>query len=293
MKNFWDNFLTKEQGLNTIRLFQLAFLGWLFFHSVAMLPYGDQIWGPNGYPLVDFNFTDIRALGTLLSFPQITPFYQWFVGAHLICIVLAMFSVLPRTMYLLLFLLTINLNTRALGTTSGGTTLSELLLLYMIFVNTTGKELKSSQLKTALHNLFFWIMRLQIVFIYASAILSKTQHALWMEGLATYYIFQSGQSSQPWAGPIAVSYPIIPIFGNYLTIAFQFLFPLLVWVKKFKPYIILVGMVLHLMMSFVMGLFFFGILMSLVYILFYEESFSKSILEFPKKLFRGNIIANG
>jgi len=287
LSNYLANFSVKEQNLNTLKLFKYILLGWLFFHTVMLLPYGDLVWGPNAYKLIDFSFTDIRKLGVLLYDPQIIPYYLWFIGAQLVVIVLAIFDIWPRAMMVILFLINNNLNTKALYFTSGGTTMVECLLAYLIFVNTTGikSELNTrfSKLKITLHNLFFLILRLQIVALYAWAMYSKFQDPIWSSGLAVYYIFQSQFSAQPWMKPLFSSFPLLAIVGVYVTEAFQFLFPFFIWFKRFSPYLILVGVGLHLMMAYGMGLFFFGTLMSIVYLLFFEDSWAQKVFSFFKK----------
>jgi uncharacterized membrane protein (DUF485 family) len=63
----------------------------------------------------------------------------------------------------------------------------------------------------------------------------------------------------------------LAIIATYITLFYQGAFPILVWFKKVKLPLLLLGVLIHLSISFLMGIFAFGIIMSLSYILFLDE----------------------
>jgi len=58
------------------------------------------------------------------------------------------------------------------------------------------------------------------------------------------------------------------VFLTYATIIYQLLFPMLIWFRRFKIYFFSFGIIQHLLIAFGMGLFSFGVIMAICYILF-------------------------
>jgi hypothetical protein len=59
---------------------------------------------------------------------------------------------------------------------------------------------------------------------------------------------------------------------NYVVLAYQLLFPVLVWIKKIKKPFLILGILMHLYIAFVIGLVSFGFVMILPYIYFWPNS---------------------
>lgn len=65
------------------------------------------------------------------------------------------------------------------------------------------------------------------------------------------------------------------VLGKILTyslLIYQASFPIVVWIKKLKIPILIMGVIFHLSISMGMCIFAFGIVMSLIYLLFLVDS---------------------
>ncbi|OIQ19130.1 MAG: hypothetical protein BM556_07545 [Bacteriovorax sp. MedPE-SWde] len=140
----------------------------------------------------------------------------------------------------------------------------------------------STEVKKFINNFILLLIQLQVCFIYLSAGLAKANGKLWTRGVATYYALQVDQFSLPIVqGSLAKSSLFITL-SSLGTLIFQLSFPYLVWNKKTRPLVILIGSLIHLQISLLMGLITFGFIMSASYISFYEDEKSKNIINLFK-----------
>ncbi len=176
-----------------------------------------------------------------------------------------------------LWLIILNLTNFLYPTLTGGDYLLNQLLLFNIFM--TNKSFKSSiinELSTLIHNLALIGIKIQICLVYALAAWFKINDANWLNGSAIYDIFQIPEYSNT----VFYSLPKwVCTISTYLVLIYQLGFSILVWIKPIKKYILALGIFQHLVIAFGMGLFSFGIIMIVCYILFlnYDYKSQKSL----------------
>ncbi|MCP4912608.1 MAG: HTTM domain-containing protein [Oligoflexia bacterium] len=155
----------------------------------------------------------------------------------------------------------------------GGSAVILIFMFYAIFLN----DSKNYYLK-ALNNMFLLLIQLQVCFIYLSAGLTKLNGQLWTRGVATYYALQVDQFSHPILQQYFAKNAFFVTLSSLGTLAFQLSFPYLIWNKKTRPYVAALGSLIHLQISFGMGLVTFGLIMSVSYFSFYNEEEIKKVL---------------
>lgn len=204
-------------------------------------------------------------------------YYSPFLALGFI-IVLALFALLGllrRSSYLsnlLLWLLVLNLNNYLYATLTSGDYLLNQLLFFNIFFSV--KQSASpffNDLKTAFHNMALAGIKIQICLAYFLAAWFKLTDATWLNGSAVHQIFQIPE----YTNGLLMSLPLwLCIVLNYATMAYQLLFPFSIWFRSCKIYLLAFGIIQHLIIAFCMGLFSFGIIMIICYLLFlkYDES---------------------
>lgn len=278
---------TEEPHLQTQKLFRNVVFGVLFLHTVLLLPYHAEVWSEHAL-VTRPAFSSERwqeLIHTASLHSAITPWYQLFIWGQLLCLALGLLNVFPRLMTIAAFLLTINLEALNNVILDGGNNLSRLMLFYLIFINTTGKPLKTSwpwltAVLIAVSNAAVFTAKVQVVLVYASAGLYKVTGHLWQTGMALYYIWQTDSYSHPFVRELILNNAWLSMIGSYGAIAFQLLFPTLIWLPRWRWVMIGTGILFHLGIMLSMALFTFSLFMWSVYVLFFPNAVSLRVLQF-------------
>lgn len=199
-----------------------------------------------------------------------------------VALTLAIIGLLKKSSYVsnaILWLVFLNLSNFLYPTLTAGDFLLNQLLFFNIFFST--KEVKNinyNDIKIALHNTALIAIKIQICLAYFVAASFKIIDTSWLEGIAIFQTFQVPEFSNTFLS--AIPFSVCKIL-TYLTILYQLSFAFLVWFRPFKIYLFSFGIMQHLLIAFGMGLFQFGIIMSICYILFlkYDETKIKDTLE--------------
>lgn len=188
---------------------------------------------------------------------------------------LSLFGLAGRSNYLgnvVLWLLVLNLNNYVYASlTSGDYLLNQLLFFHIFFCTKQLPKPFFNDLKNAVHNMALVGIKIQICLAYVLAAWFKLGDPDWMNGMAVYHTFRVPEYSNA----LLMSLPLWLCMGlNYATMAYQLLFPLTIWFRPFKIYLLAFGIIQHLVIAFCMGMFSFGVIMIICYILFlkYDES---------------------
>jgi Vitamin K-dependent gamma-carboxylase len=115
-------------------------------------------------------------------------------------------------------------------------------------------------------------MILQICVIYFFASFHKLQGDVWLEGTALYYILNSDDFSASSLNAIITSSIIAVKFFTWFTILFQFAFPFLVWFKKTKYTMLLLGISFHIGIFILMRIDNFSFIMLACYSIFLTDN---------------------
>lgn len=278
--------VTEQSRLATPKLFRRLLFAWLFLHTALLLPHHREIWAPGAfvqrYPFAPGDA--VEWLLTLSRHPLLEAHYLWFIYGQLLVLGLGLLGVWPRLMVVLAYLLTMNINSLAGVILDGGNNLAQLVLFFLLFVNTSGRPLGWRRWPTlraflvGASNLGFKIIQLQIVVVYLCTAIFKLNGQLWSNGMALYYILQADSYSHPRLHQMIIDWPALSLVGSYITLAFQALFVTLIWSRRARPLLLTVGIALHLSISFGMGLFTFGLVMCVMYAAFFEEQTCQRIL---------------
>lgn len=188
---------------------------------------------------------------------------------------LSLIGVFRRSNYmsnLLLWLVMLNMNSYLYATLTAGDYLLNQLLFFNIFFSTKqGASVFFNDLRTAFHNMALAGMKAQICLAYFLAAWFKLTDAAWLNGSAVHQIFQIPE----YTNGLLMSLPLwLCMMLNYATIAYQLLFPFTIWFRSCKIYLLAFGIIQHLAIAFGMGLFSFGIIMMICYLVFLKYDYS-------------------
>jgi len=181
----------------------------------------------------------------------------------------------PRALILLdglIWLLVINLHLFNYSTFSGGDALLNNLCFFNVFLlkqplvaNTISK-----QLRLAAHNASFAGLIIQVCLVYVFSAMAKWADADWLKGEAVHIVNSAPQYSRVFLLHHADMLYLPSVFLTYIVLLYQSAFPLGMFWKPLKHWFIPIGIIMHVYIAFVMGLFSFGLTMALVYVLFYD-----------------------
>ena len=134
-------------------------------------------------------------------------------------------------------------------------------------------------------NLAMLACMLQVVHIYAVAASAKWAGDDWLNGSAVYYALQLDHYSLDWAQEFLSDKRGFLIFANFFGLIYQTLFPILVWFRRVKMPLLITGMLFHIGIALMLGLFDFGLAMIASYVVFFDNDFSLRIVKrLPKRL---------
>ena len=269
---------------HTIRLLRKLVYTWFLINTIILIPSASEFWGDNSFiPTIDSEIAGKYKLLYLLSFNSFAPYYAAFIGLQIILLILGILCIYPRLVSLLIYLVTINLDNKAYVILDGGNNIMQLILIYMIFMDPSVPKNKYknsllNQINNSVSNLSFYLVRFQIVVVYLVSGLAKVDGLLWQNGTALYYTLSIDEYSHPVVQKIISNYPAISVIGTYATLVYQLSFPWLVWNRQIRPWLLLFGAFIHIQISFVMGLFMFGLSIATSYFSFTTDNAAKKIL---------------
>ncbi len=223
-------------------------------------------------PYHSHSYVDIAFLLTNFFTPQLACVALFVVG---FISILVLFNISNYGFKILLWLTVVNLNNYLYPIITSGDYLLNQFLLFNIFLNPNILKPSSAlaDFKMALHNISLLGIKVQICLAYLVAGIFKLKDADWLSGQAIAQIIQIPVFSCEFLRTIPTS---ILVVSTWFVIMYQLLFPLLVWNRNFKIYILSLGIIQHVVIAFGLGLFSFGVLMILSYILFLRYDYQSN-----------------
>ncbi len=266
------NFITqKDKWLRQGLLFRKAIYVYLIFFCIQLffeynwLLSSDSVYffiPPSGY-----------GIGTALNLLSHQVFLSW-SWLFLLCLifgcVIGLAGWFPRITAVVIWFLTVNINNRIELTGTGGEILLNNLLFFQIFFS-DGKHPTSEvwrSISSALDNVSVIACRLQVLVVYLLSALYKLLDETWVSGDALGIIFSIPDYSYLWVRQTFESNSLVLKLMTWFSIIYQFVFPILVWLKPIKKYLLILGIILHIGIAVTMGLYNFSAVMIIAYLLF-------------------------
>lgn len=291
-----DNLTTCISHAYVIRLLRKLVYGWFLLNTLILLPASDKFWGVDSLiPSIGTDIVESNPVFYLLNFKSITPYYQYFVFLQIVLLILGILCFFPRIISLMIYIVTLNLDNKAYVILDGGNNLMQILMIYLIFMDPSTVSNKHkyewmNQINNVASNLSFYMVRLQVVILYLVSGLAKIDGTLWQNGTALYYTLNIDAYSHPIAKSLVSNYEILTVVGTYATLVYQLAFPWMVWNLKIRPYLLAFGTFIHIQISFVMGLFMFGLAIAVAYFSFMTNDAAKKLLGFRIQFIRKGLI---
>lgn len=274
-----------------IEIFRRVLYIFLLFNTIALLPIASDLWSYYGMSgnRWDLSLPIWKQFSTsflnVLSHPA-NAAYSWvyilFIVGQIVFLLTGIFRIFPKISSLAVFFFTVNLNMKGALMFTGGEVLLNLMLFYLIFIQSSDNSNKwkpkfwisrdekpdFNPLQNTLNNSFYWIILIQVCMLYFFSTLYKLLDENWRSGDAIMYISNVSAYSGGAMRALFGESHLLSMVATYFVLIYQGFFPLFVWVKKIKIPFLLFGVFFHLCIAFGMGIFTFGIVMCLVYLPF-------------------------
>jgi hypothetical protein len=274
-----------------IEIFRRILYIFLLINTITLLPIAADLWSYHGMSGTrwDFNLPVWKQISTsllnVLSHPANATdgwVYILFIIGQIVFLLTGIFRIFPKISSLAVYFFTVNLNMKGALMFTGGEVLLNLILFYLIFIQSSDNSQKwkpgfwihrnekpfFSPLQNALNNSFYWIILLQICILYFFSTLYKLLDENWRSGDAIMFISNVSAYSSGAMRAVFSENHFLSLLAAYAILIYQGFFPLLVWFKKIKIPFLLFGVFFHISIAFGMGIFTFGIVMCLVYLPF-------------------------
>jgi uncharacterized membrane protein YphA (DoxX/SURF4 family) len=284
IKNFfvhWDHFFYNKTDASALCLFRILFGFCLFLNGISLIEDFDAWYGIGDNSLVplrdSFSFyNDFRI--NIFKWLSPTETSAWFV---LITYTLTSLAIMAgfqtRVNSLICFILLISLQNRNYAILNSGDTLMRCMLFLLIFAPTNVKysvdayfrEKDGRPFETNIPFVTIRLMQLQFSLVYLCTTLFKLKGYDWVDGTAVYYTSRL-ENFQRFVLPIVFDYPALIKFGTWSALFIEFAMGTLVWVKEFRVWVLIAGIILHLAIELTMSIGFFEWVMIAGYTLFLE-----------------------
>lgn len=260
--------MSRPHGLRGLAAFRVVAGIALLYQALVNYAQRHVIWGPEGV----LAFDDWRAgLHTAdINLFALDDSSLWFEAVyHAVIVVTALWTigVAPRATTVATCLLTWSLHGRNPLVLSGGNNLVQILLVYAMFADCSGRSAvgptrRSTPYLGLLHNAAYLAIVVQVCLVYFSAGIWKVHGERWFFGTALYYALRAPEFLLPGISePIYQSATLVVLF-SYATWMFQLAFPFAICMRReIRVAMLAVALGFHVSIIVVMGLSVFGLLM--------------------------------
>lgn len=279
-----DNTLNEWQRSVSIAavtdLFTRSIYLFLFIYYLRLFPLWDTIWGDRTFIILNQYSKGLDRLAFWLNHEPFRSHYLWVILGFFLLLIFGVFGKTNFLSRFSVFFLFVNIHNANHEISNGGLNLvHQLLFLHVFwFRNLKEKESRIIALKRLLHNLSFYGVWLQLCLLYLSAGLFKLAGDHWLVGDAIAHVLSIEEYSLPWLMTIAEDNPWWMRFASWLTLFYQILFVIIIWIRKWRGYFLLIGTIIHLGIAFFVGITDFGMIMVLSYLIFINDSSSRQVL---------------
>ena len=271
--SLWDRFWFTPVETSTLALFRIAVgivvLGWTLALAPSLYAFYSRDGILPGYPDYEGTF----AWGLLEWFPSngaITLFYFALLMAS-ICMLVGFGT---RVATLIVFVCMVSFAHRNPWVLNSGDLLVQLLVFYLLLAQagaalSIDRWLKPRAPFWEFPRRAIWPLRLvqvQVTIVYIAAVWDKLRGATWNDGTAVSYALRIGDLERlPVPGFVTDSLVLANLM-TFGTLAIEFSLAILVWNRVLRPWVLLLGVTLHLGIDYGVrvGFFSWGILVAYV-----------------------------
>ncbi len=272
-------FLSNLENENKFSFYLSAFRIFICFHLIKKIfLYWESLsifFDVNSFSVQ--TITRFELLGINPNFIQSN--YDWFIFSFVILLIIYAFGIGKYfTAILLFFYLRIFQNFAGL-VLNGGDNLLIFIVIYTAFSDNyqffSINKLEAKGVKQKYINFFSnlagYSIMLHLSLVYFISAINKVHSDVWFSGIATYYTLGLERYKSP-INHLFINNGYFVTFTTYFTLLFELYFPILIWIKAIRPFIIVSGILLHLGIYIFMMIYDFQTVFIAVYGFFITNS---------------------
>lgn len=246
---------------------------------IHLVPIGDLLWGYKHFIILRDQYEGIGAAAMLLNHENWRLYYGWFLWPEIALLALGAAGVAPWWLRVPTWYLFVVLHFGNVEVSNGGWHILHHSLFFMLFIP-SGPVAESSwwiPFYKLAANLAFRSIWLLICLMYAVAGIHKLTGEHWPSGDALFLISQFPEYTTNLVPPLANSWWLKLL--TWATLGYQLVFPVLIWIRRLRPPLLLVGVVFHLGIAVLVGVADFGFMLMAAYVAFMPDERAQRVLE--------------
>jgi predicted DCC family thiol-disulfide oxidoreductase YuxK len=290
IKRAWNKFFFEPESPLPIAVYRVV-LGFVLLANYALMYPDIEVWfGQRGVlsPENGIKISGGSGLNLIKFLPHTDTWTYFFFGFACFAAFLLMIGLFTRISAITVFLTLVSLHHRNALILNSGDSFLRIASFFIIFSPAgaafsidrliriaRGKESGPPKAQAP------WAMRLiqiQLAFVYFYAFVWKAMGPMWLSGTAVYY---TSRLMEFWRFPVPYIFEhmwTIKLW-TWSTLLIEFSLGVLVWIKEFRYWVLLAGVLLHAGIDYSMNIPLFGLIMCGAYITFVEPAHLKRFWE--------------
>lgn len=278
-----DRFWFAPQSTAPVEVLRIAFGIVATIWMVSLIPVLDPFFGADGViPPRELPFGG----WTLLTLVQGTPLIWALWLAGLLGALALTVGFQTRVAALLVFVVMMSVTRTAPLAFNAGDALMRLVALYLVLMPAGSAASVDRWRADPQHVWSFprrapWALRLaqiQISVIYLSTVWEKAAGQLWRDGTAVSYAVRIGELSRVPVPQFVTDSPLLAELATYGTLAGELAVGILVWNRAARPWVLAVGVLLHLSIELTLAVGFFSMTIVTLYLAFLPPDRAEQVL---------------
>lgn len=277
----WNNFFHQRTDASTLCLFRVLLGFFLFLNGISLVEDFDAWFGVGSnslLPLADsFElYSDFRInIYKILSPTEST---AWVIlMTYIVSSLTFMAGFKTRLSSIVCFILLVSIQNRNYTILNSGDTIMRCMMFMMIFapchvkysIDAWLKEKSGTPYSVDISLLTVRLLQLQFTLVYLATTLFKLRGYDWVDGTAIYYTSRL-VNFQRVVIPVIFDYPSLVKSITWGALFIEFAMGTLIWVKEWRKWVLVAGLLLHLGIEVSMSIGFFEWVMISAYVLFLE-----------------------
>ncbi len=266
MKQYLITYFNKNSH-DTVIFFRRVLYIVLLFDALFTMPYIHDFYAPNGFTPFQIYPGFINYWFNILSYPPFYNFYLYVYGVFIVLLSIQIFKDITAFGHILVYIIFKIFCFKTSEMLNAGHDLMGIVLFFNIFLSSNS----SSIYKKWMSNAGIFAIKIQLCILYFFSFLFKLNGDEWINGSALFLVIQNDGYTLPHLKQFFTQNHIFLKTLNYLTLIYQGVFPVLIWFKKFRNVLLVVGVVFHAGILMFTGLYDFALFVMATYSIFYQS----------------------
>lgn len=285
-RQFYTSLYTTDNRSFYLSVLRTGISLWLIKEMMINWPSFGILYGPNSF--VDVSSNKLLSLVNL-DVQTLRSHYLPLTGIYAVLLLLNLLGIGRNLTAILVFLFTEMFFRMNIYLGNGGIHLCRFILLYLcignsyryftLFKRKKPRSAGREQLSVFFTNMSAYSIMCHLCIAYLVSAIIKVQSPVWQQGTAVYNIFASERFNGTGYNNQLAHYGWLMKGFAWYTLVFEFTFPILVWIKKIRTVMVIMGILFHAGIYYMMMIYGFQEVFLLTYGLFYTNKNWQNLLK--------------